>query len=125
MVEYDPINSPLESIAITVCNASGWRLATLHTWTRQSQIVWHRQVAMYLQKELTPFGYETIAKYWGGCHHCTILHAYRVVRDRMAVHPEIRQQISHLLTRARKEMPLFPAPFLQPHHEAKPQAKVA
>lgn len=125
MIEYDPINSPLESIVLTVCNASGWRLATLHTWTRQPEIVWNRQLAMYLQRELTPFGWQTIARYWGNCHHCTIIHAHRVVKDRADVHPDVRQQVQHLLDQARRQMPLISVALTRSHHETKAQDKVA
>ncbi len=72
----------------------------LHGNSRARRLVWARQVAMYLARELTEASLPAIAHHFGGHHHTTVLHACRRVRDRLAVDDGVRNLIARLTERA-------------------------
>jgi chromosomal replication initiator protein len=51
---------------------------------RSKHIVWPRQVAIYLTRELTDLSLVDIGRYFGGRDHSTVLHAYNKVGDLIA-----------------------------------------
>ena len=51
---------------------------------RSKHIVWPRQVAIYLTRELTDLSLVDIGRYFGGRDHSTVLHAYNKVGDLVA-----------------------------------------
>jgi len=55
------------------------RLSDLQSKGRSRSIVFPRQVAMYLARELTQHSLEEIGGYFGGRDHTTVLHAWRHV----------------------------------------------
>jgi len=48
---------------------------------RNKEIVWPRQVAIFLARELTDMSLAQIGKFFGGRDHSTVLHAYNKVSD--------------------------------------------
>ena len=48
---------------------------------RNQEVVWPRQVAIYLARELTDMSLAAIGKYFDGRDHSTVLHAYNKVSD--------------------------------------------
>ncbi len=73
----------IDAIARCVAREFDLRLSELKSRTNQRRIALPRQVAMYLAKKLAGESYPTIAKYFGGKHHTTALHAFRKIdRDR-------------------------------------------
>lgn len=54
-------------------------MADLSSARRQQAIVWPRQIAMYLAKQLTPRSYPDIGNRFGGRDHTTALHGVRKV----------------------------------------------
>jgi chromosomal replication initiator protein len=65
--------------------------------TNQRRIVFPRQVAMYLCKELTPCSLPEIGERFGGKHHSTVLHSIRKVDASMKEDPTFQQVILTLL----------------------------
>jgi chromosomal replication initiator protein len=63
---------------------------------RPENIAFPRQVAMYLARQLTESSLNTIGEAFGGRDHGTVLHACRLVKDRMQVDPHVRQKVSYL-----------------------------
>lgn len=55
-----------------------------------------RQIAMYLTKNLTPFGYTEIARKFGGRDHSTVIHACKLVVSLMEQDPDLRKNIEIL-----------------------------
>ena len=51
---------------------------------RNAEIVWPRQVAIYLCRELTDSSLARIGEYFGGRDHSTVLHGYNKVSDLLA-----------------------------------------
>ena len=63
---------------------------------RPENIAFPRQVAMFLSRELTGKSLNSIGEAFGGRDHGTVLHACRLVRDRMEVDTDVRQAVRYL-----------------------------
>lgn len=72
------------------------RLADMSSKRRPENIAFPRQVAMYLARQMTESSLNVIGEAFGGRDHGTVLHACRLVRDRMQVDPQVRQKVSVL-----------------------------
>ncbi len=72
------------------------RLADMTSKRRPENIAFPRQVAMYLSREMTQSSLSVIGEAFGGRDHGTVLHACRLVKDRMEVDANVRQVVSYL-----------------------------
>jgi chromosomal replication initiator protein len=72
------------------------RLADMESKRRPENIAFPRQIAMFLARQLTESSLNTIGEAFGGRDHGTVLHACRLVKDRMQVDPQVRQVVSYL-----------------------------
>lgn len=86
----------IESIQKKVAEHYDIRLADMTSKRRPENIAFPRQVAMFLSRQLTESSLNTIGEAFGGRDHGTVLHACRLVKDRMEVDPNIRQVVSYL-----------------------------
>ncbi len=72
------------------------RLADMTSKRRPENIAFPRQIAMYLSRQLTEGSLNTIGEAFGGRDHGTVLHACRLVKDRMQIDPHVRQAVEFL-----------------------------
>ena len=72
------------------------RLADMTSKRRPENIAFPRQIAMYLSRQLTESSLSVIGEAFGGRDHGTVLHACRLVKDRMEVDANVRQRVLHL-----------------------------
>jgi chromosomal replication initiator protein len=72
------------------------RLADMTSKRRPENIAFPRQIAMYLSRQMTESSLNTIGEAYGGRDHGTVLHACRLVKDRMEVDPNVRQVVHYL-----------------------------
>ncbi len=72
------------------------RLADMTSKRRPENIAFPRQVAMFLSRQMTESSLSTIGEAFGGRDHGTVLHACRLVKDRMEIDPSVRQVVSYL-----------------------------
>jgi chromosomal replication initiator protein len=72
------------------------RLADMTSKRRPENIAFPRQVAMFLSRQMTESSLNVIGEAFGGRDHGTVLHACRLVKDRMEVDPNVRQVVSYL-----------------------------
>jgi len=86
----------IESIQKRVAEHFDIRLSDMSSKRRPESIAFPRQIAMFLTRQLTDNSLTTIGEAFGGRDHGTVLHACRLVRDRMEVDPSIRQSVSYL-----------------------------
>jgi chromosomal replication initiator protein len=63
---------------------------------RPENIAFPRQIAMFFSRRMTDSSLNAIGEAFGGRDHGTVLHACRLVRDRMEVDSQIRRVIGHL-----------------------------
>jgi chromosomal replication initiator protein len=72
------------------------RLADMTSKRRPENIAFPRQIAMYLSRQLTESSLNTVGEAFGGRDHGTVLHACRLVKDRMEVDSNVRQVVHYL-----------------------------
>jgi chromosomal replication initiator protein len=72
------------------------RLADMTSKRRPENIAFPRQIAMCLSRQMTECSLNTIGEAFGGRDHGTVLHACRLVKDRMEVDPNVRQVVHYL-----------------------------
>jgi chromosomal replication initiator protein len=98
-----PRASELSVASIQTAVASHFALTcdVLLSRSRSGRIVWARQVAMYLSRELTDHSLPHIGREFAGRDHTTVLHACRRVADELAVNPQALADIAALTTALR------------------------
>jgi chromosomal replication initiator protein len=72
------------------------RIADMTSKRRPENIAFPRQIAMYLSRQLTESSLNSIGEAFGGRDHGTVLHACRLVKDRMEVDANVRQVVSYI-----------------------------
>jgi len=72
------------------------RLADMTSKRRPENIAFPRQIAMFLTRQMTESSLSAIGEAFGGRDHGTVLHACRLVKDRMEVDSNVRQVVLHL-----------------------------
>jgi chromosomal replication initiator protein len=72
------------------------RFADMTSKRRPQNIAFPRQIAMYLARELTKSSLSEIGEAFGGRDHGTVLHAHRLVQEKMRGEEKIRQTVSFL-----------------------------
>ncbi len=72
------------------------RLADMTSKRRPENIAFPRQIAMFLTRQMTEGSFSTIGEAFGGRDHGTVLHACRLVKDRMEVDANVRQVVHYL-----------------------------
>src|SRR5436190_2800506 len=86
----------IESIQKKVAEHFDIRLADMTSKRRPENIAFPRQIAMFLSRELTENSLNNIGEAFGGRDHGTVLHACRLIKDRMEVDPTVRQVVTDL-----------------------------
>ena len=72
------------------------RLADMTSKRRPENIAFPRQVAMFLSRQMTESSLAAIGEAFGGRDHGTVLHACRLVKDRMEIDANVRHVVSYL-----------------------------
>jgi chromosomal replication initiator protein len=72
------------------------RLADMTSKRRPENIAFPRQIAMFLARQMTESSLSAIGEAFGGRDHGTVLHACRLVKDRMEIDSSVRQTVGVL-----------------------------
>jgi chromosomal replication initiator protein len=86
----------IETIQKRVAEHFDIRLADMTSKRRPENIAFPRQVAMFLSRQMTECSLSSIGEAFGNRDHGTVLHACRLVKDRMEVDSNVRQVVSYL-----------------------------
>lgn len=84
-----------------VCRYYHVEVERIRSKQRDREIVWPRQVAMYLMREETDASLLQIGSVLGGRDHTTIIHGYEKVRAEMARDERLRREVSEVLNSLR------------------------
>jgi chromosomal replication initiator protein len=87
----------VERIQQATSDALALPLTDLNSAKRGRQVVYARQVAMYLCRELTDLSLPVIGQRFGGRDHTTVLHAHRQMRARILTEEPTRQLVDKIL----------------------------
>jgi chromosomal replication initiator protein len=94
--EEGRLSISIEVIQKKVAEHFDIRLADMTSKRRPENIAFPRQIAMYLSRQMTESSLNTIGEAYGGRDHGTVLHACRLVKDRMEVDANVRQVVHYL-----------------------------
>jgi chromosomal replication initiator protein len=86
----------IEAIQKKVAEHFDIRVADMTSKRRPENIAFPRQIAMFLSRNMTECSFSVIGEAFGGRDHGTVLHACRLVKDRMEVDANVRQVVSYL-----------------------------
>src|SRR5262249_31940256 len=86
----------IETIQRVVCEYYGVRLSDLLSQKRSRNIAFPRQVAMYLARRLARASFPSIGERFGGRDHSTVIHANRVIEDRLKNDQRLRGSLDEL-----------------------------
>jgi chromosomal replication initiator protein len=94
-----PSRRSVRDIQEQTCDAFGISIDQLLSASRAAPVIWPRQVAMYLARELTDQTLPSIGRAFGGRNHTTVLHACRRTAERIANDREAYDTVRRLTER--------------------------
>jgi chromosomal replication initiator protein len=86
----------IRDVQQAACEAFDLSLEELLSETRTNRVVWPRQVAMYLARELTDATLPTIARQFRRKNHTTVMHACARTGERIAADPDAYAEVEAL-----------------------------
>ncbi len=92
----------IESIQEVVCERFGITRAELCSHKRSQNIVYPRQVAMYLSRELTDSSLPKIGKHFGDRDHTTVLHANAKIKNMIRADRSVYNLVQELTARIKQ-----------------------
>ncbi|MFH1191715.1 MAG: chromosomal replication initiator protein DnaA [Candidatus Omnitrophota bacterium] len=98
----DLLREPTKLITIDfiqrcVVEEFGITLQDLKTKRRNKQVVFPRQIAMYLSRELTELSLPEIGELFGGKDHTTVLHSYKKIKESINNNPKLKERIDKVI----------------------------
>jgi len=92
------VNITIENITKIVCAYLGITEDKLRDKSRKKEIVFARQIAMYLSKELTKSSLKSIGLQFGGRDHSTVIHAHNSIDEAISKDPSVFSLVKTLRT---------------------------
>jgi len=92
----------IERIQDLVCDRFGVTMAELTGDRRSQNIVYPRQVAMYLSRELTDSSLPKIGKHFGDRDHTTVLHANSKIQNMIRADRSVYNLVQELTARIKQ-----------------------
>ena len=98
----DLLREPTKLITIDfiqrcVVEEFGISLQDLKTRRRNKQVVFPRQIAMYLSRELTELSLPEIGELFGGKDHTTVLHSCKKIKEDLSKNPELKERVDKVI----------------------------
>ncbi|MCI0744974.1 MAG: chromosomal replication initiator protein DnaA, partial [Verrucomicrobia subdivision 3 bacterium] len=94
--EEGRVQITIDGIQKRVAEHFDMRLSDMTSKRRPYHIAFPRQIAMYLSRQMTESSLNTIGEAFGNRDHGTVLHACRLVKDRMQIDAQVRQTVNYL-----------------------------
>lgn len=88
----------IDKIQKIVCHRLKIKPSQLKSKNNSPDVVFPRQIAMYLSKELTKCSLPEIGKKFGGKHHTTVIHSIRKIDKLRRDDPEFDKEINSLIS---------------------------
>jgi chromosomal replication initiator protein len=87
----------MDTIQKAVAERMGIKQAQLREKSNTKKVVYPRQVAMYLVKELTDASLPEIGRAFGGKHHTTVMHSINKIEKQRSHDPELNRLLHNLI----------------------------
>jgi chromosomal replication initiator protein len=95
--EYRPLT--IESITDIVAKEFNLKVSDLKAKKRTSTIVYPRQIAMYLSREMTDFSLPEIGRFFGGKDHTTVIYGYDKIKEKLHHDENLRNLVNLLISK--------------------------
>jgi chromosomal replication initiator protein len=92
--DYRPIT--IDLITEMVAREFNLKTSDLKARKRTATIVYPRQIAMYLARELTDFSLPEIGRFFGGKDHTTVIYGYDKIKDKLLHDEKLRNLVNRL-----------------------------
>jgi chromosomal replication initiator protein len=96
-----PVRRSIDEVQRAICDVFEITPEELLSPARAQRLVWPRQVAMYLSRELTDQTLPAIGRAFGGRDHTTVMHACKRTAQRIASDPAAHRVVRDLTDRLR------------------------
>jgi len=93
----------IDEIQRRVSEVFGVKPQDLRAKTRTKAVVFPRQIAMYLARQLTSDSFNDIGRGFGGKDHTTVLHAVNKIEGLLQDDPKFRKTLDHIINTIRLE----------------------
>ena len=80
-----------------VAEEFGLTLHDLKTKRRNKTVVFPRQIAMYLSREMTDLSLPEIGEHFGGKDHTTVLHSYNKIKEELAKNGGLKTRVERVV----------------------------
>lgn len=98
LLDSSAIEVTVEKVQKIICHRLNIKLSQLKSKNNSPDIVFPRQIAMYLSKELTSASLPEIGKKFGGKHHTTVIHSIRKIEKLRNEDPDFNKEINSLIS---------------------------
>lgn len=79
-----------------VAEEFGLTLQELKTRRRNKTVVFPRQIAMYLSREMTELSLPEIGEYFGGKDHTTVLHSINKIKEELRLSEDLKDKVERI-----------------------------
>lgn len=90
-------NITIDLIQKVVADYFGITQSDLRNKKRTRTVVFPRQIAMYIARELTEYSTTEIGEYFGGRDHTTVMYAIQKIESKMRTDPTLDTIIAQLI----------------------------
>jgi chromosomal replication initiator protein len=87
----------IEAIQKAVAEQFGLRMTEIKTKSNSRAIVFPRQIAMYLSKQMTEASLPEIGRQFGGKHHTTVMHSIGKIEDQRQADKDLSRLLNKLM----------------------------
>ncbi|MCK5243134.1 chromosomal replication initiator protein DnaA [bacterium] len=98
--DYRPIT--IELITDNVSKEFNLKVSDIKAKKRTASIVFPRQIAMYLARELTDFSLPEIGRFFGGKDHSTVIYALDKIKEKLTSDEKLRNLINRLMVQLKE-----------------------
>lgn len=98
--DYRPIT--IDLITEMVAKEFNLKVSDLKAKKRTATIVFPRQIAMYLAREMTDFSLPEIGRFFGGKDHTTVIYGFDKIKERLNHDEKLRNLVNRLMSQLRE-----------------------
>lgn len=98
--DYRPIT--IDLITEMVAKEFNLKVSELKAKKRTASIVFPRQIAMYLAREMTDFSLPEIGRFFGGKDHTTVIYGFDKIKERLNHDEKLRNLVNRLMSQLRE-----------------------
>lgn len=98
--DYRPIT--IDLITDMVAKEFNLKVSDLKAKKRTASIVFPRQIAMYLAREMADFSLPEIGRFFGGKDHTTVIYGFDKIKERLNHDEKLRNLVNRLMSQLRE-----------------------